>query len=783
MSQAAGLVSKIKISENAYKKFIKQEAATFAEELFISFWHKSATIYKLNYNKKLATLYVYAYYHYGSSETLQESLFYKAITKIIPFLDADSEGYCLTTLDCLSFSNFDVQLQIEKGIWKEQPFSTAERQAIYKETQKQFFNKIENVSDYTAFFNANRTFLDATVLKQFEILREEARIKTIKEGLHLATALQPLELFKGYFYNGTKFYHCNGRDAITYFENCNLQDLVETSYGLTDGNSIIIGNKQLIADPKSFKKLHKFYTTFYVTATNVYDEQLNEMEGADAKTFKLATYKREISNVYYGEDANHIYFLGKTISKEALGTFSFSNSLFYDEILLIGTKKIYLGATLLDEIDAPTYEKLRLENTAIYDIGKNTVAESTTYAGSMKAFISYGKDKNGEFFLFKPYVNAAEWCFVATSFGFKNNEVVVLRKNEAEFLEFYEKYKKEVAANALPFLNSILPENNLDSAAYFTQFQAFFESKHFDKLVEENKYVPDFLTKFNNYLHHCWQLYIHSNKKELHYLETGLRAYKKLAHHYIAELNPYIFHHLTCFSVVLKQHDYAVSYFLKAFYYGYSQFHLMLKDADLQALFHDPKIVDIKNWFEENEIAPYKETNDWRWYPNLYGYPQISALVFDLLEQLPDTIKQGAKHNYHQIDYVSYIMNTYLFFEYNDGTEEGAFLDEMLIKFAPYFNKYLQNTMDLSWQEHCAYFFYQDYAITNAKTHLVRLEYLFFKAHNEYGFNEMNEENLSDLVNRIQLKYQEASEADKGYIDQSKVMELLSNTDFVQKNN
>ncbi|PDS25128.1 restriction endonuclease subunit S domain-containing protein [Flavobacterium branchiophilum] len=784
MSQPVGIVSKIKLSEDAFKKFIKQEANAIAEELFDSFWHKASAIYLFQYNKKQQTLYAFVYYNYGNSELLQESAIYKALIKIEPFLNSDDEGYFFATLDSLNFGDFVTEKRIENGKWNDCNFPQKEINTIWKEARKRFFDKIEEVSDYATFFNENKTFIAKEILNHFEIIREKARIKTVKEALPKANSLNPIQIFKGYFYNGTQFYYCDGNSKITFFENIQLQDLEETSYGLTDGTHVIIGEKVINANPKTFKKFHKFYTTFYVTATEVYDEQLNEIKEADAKTFKLATYKREISNVYYGEDANNIYFLGKTICKEALGTFSFSNSLFYDEILLIGTKKIYLGATLLDEIDAPTYEKLRLENTAIYDIGKNTIAESTTYASNMKAYFSFGKDKNGPFVLFRPYITGASSYFVTTSFGFKNNEVVVLRKNEAEFLEFYEKYKKEVAANALPFLNSILPENNLDSAAYFNQFQAFFESKHFDKLVEENKYVPDFLTKFNNYLHHCWQLYSNSNKKDLHYLETGLRAYKKLAHHFIAELNPYIFHHLACFSVVLEQHDYAVSYYLKAFYYGYSQFHLMLQDADLQAISHDSKIVDIKTWFEEYEVAPYKETNDWRWYPNLNGYPQISALVLDLLDQLPDTIKQGAKHNYHQIDYVSYIMNTYLFFDLmNDGTEEGAFLDEMLVKFAPYFNKYLQNTMDLSWQEHCAYHFYRDYAITNAKSHLVRLEYLFYKAHNEYGFNGLTNDTVSDLLHRIHQKYAAASAEDKAYIDQSKVMELLSNTGFVQKNN
>ena len=53
--------------------------------------------------------------------------------------------------------------------------------------------------------------------------------------------------------------------------------------------------------------------------------------------------------------------------------------------------------------------------------------------------------------------------------------------------------------------------------------------------------------------------------------------------------------------------------------------------------------------------------------------------------------------------------------------------NELISKFEPYFNSFLQNTMDLSWQEHCAYLYYQNYTITNAKSHLVRLEYIFYK--------------------------------------------------------
>jgi hypothetical protein len=609
-------------------------------------------------------------------------------------------------------------------------------------------------------------------LKHFEIIREKARIKTVKEALPKANSLSPIQIFKGYFYNGTRFYHCDGRHAITYFENCNLQDLVETTYGLTDGNSIIIGNKQLNADPKTFKKFHKSYTTFYKTTTKVYDEKLNEIEEADARTFKFTTYKRDISNVYYGEDVNNIYFLGNSISKEALGTFSFSNSLFYDEVLLIGTKKMYLGATELDEIDASTYEKLRLENTAFYEIGKNKAREESTYASYMKEFFSFGKDKNGHFVLFRPYTTAASSYFVSTSFGFKNNEVVVLRKNEAEFLEFYEKYKTEVAANAMPLLFTLFPDDNATGSEFINQFNAIFDGNYFEQFMAEQAYSSKFLMTCNNYLHHCWQLY--SNTRDKNYLTTGLTHYKKIESQFIGELNPYIFHHLACFSVALNQLDEAVNYVIKAFYCGYLQFHLMLNDEDLKPIFHDKRFLEIKNWYETNVPTPYIENQDWRWHPNLTGFPQINPLVLELLEQLPESIKQGTKHNYQQIDYVSYLMKHFLFPDLSiDPTEQSNAYNAMLISFAPFFNKYLQNTIDLSWQEHCAYFFYQDYAITNAKTHLVRLEYLFYKAHNEYGINELNEDLIHDLLNRIALKYEEASEEDKGYIDNSKVLELV----------
>ena len=106
MSQPVGIVSKIKISEDAFKKFIKQEAKAIAEELFDSFWHKSSNIYLFQYNKKQQTLYAFVYYNYGNSELLQESSVFKALTKVEPYLNIEDEGYFFATLDSLNFGDF-----------------------------------------------------------------------------------------------------------------------------------------------------------------------------------------------------------------------------------------------------------------------------------------------------------------------------------------------------------------------------------------------------------------------------------------------------------------------------------------------------------------------------------------------------------------------------------------------------------------------------------------------------------------------------------------------------
>jgi hypothetical protein len=598
MSQPIGIISKIKISEKAYKRFLKQEAKEIANELFYTFWHKLSNIYLFQYNKKEEILYIFVYYNYGNAEFLKESTIYKAIERIEPFLDEKSEGYFFGTLDSINFENYITKKIIEKQKLIDYQFSQEELTDIGKEAYKKFFYKVNDISDYENFFDEHLSYIDKAIIKHFKILKEEARIKVAKEDLPKATPINPIQLFKGYFYNGSHFYYCDGIREIICFENIDLQNLTEVNYGLTDGKYMIIGNK---------------------------------VKKVDDKEFKEEICKKEI------------------------------------------------------------YEQSILSNT------------------------------------------------------------------------FYELIPDEYL------------ENSLD---YCIQFNTFLENPHFKNIYTQYKYNPLFLEHVNNYLSHCWSLYTTSNDmendKKRDYLIKGLEFYKKVENHYLAELNPFIFHHLTSICVALNYLDEAIKYFEKAFFYGYLQFHLMLTDENLKPIFNHKRFIELKNWFNENVQEPKVEYDNWRFIPNNTLFPYFNSKIVELLEKLPENCKQGNRHEVGSTDYLHYIMkNFFIWDKIKNPDDNDKTYNKLLDKFTPYFNRYLQKTIDLSWQEKCAYNFYKDYNIVNAKTDLASLEYFFFQAHYEYGIIKMDENHINELISKIKSKYQQASQEDKKYIKSSKILELL----------
>lgn len=771
MSQPVGIISKIKISDAGFKKFMRKEAVALGKEVFTSFWHKSANVYVLNYTKRTSTMYCFVYFNHGNAETLTASSFYQSLLRIEPFLDDDSEGYFLASLDSANISDFITENTIIDKKMVAHSFSEKDLKLINKEAQKNFFKKIEDVTDYSSIALQKPHLLNKSIRRHFSKFQDAARLKTMKDDLPQATPFQPMQLFKNYFYNGHSFYYCDGHEKITVFQNINLQLLEEKSYGLQDDKHIIIREKCIEENPKTFRMMHRAYTTYYKSATKVYDEDLEPIDEADPKSFKLM-------DSYFASDINYLY-LGKfKISIADLGEFYyFDEAVFFSDKMIIGTKQIWLSKDLLETIDAPTFQLFDFEPNKKFEVIKkrlDSISNRHNYFYRICETIKYGKDKHGDLFIFKS--NIPKECYKDITLK-KDVEAIVLRKTYSEFIEWFE----ILADETISYIESITSESFdsfFDKQKKENSFNHFNKwiNEYFDSHYQEIKHDSNFLIKVNNYLYNCWQEFEKSGKgifkkRDTAYLEKGLAFYETIKQDSIAELNPHIFHHLCCFCVALNRLDEAVNYFKSAFYYGYTEFELMTTDKDLAPILNDPKVKEIIDWFKQNVKHP-KTSRNWRWQANPNPFPRINNLMIDLLEKLPEDLNND---NSIGTDYVTTIMNNCFIWDISAETDEESLdYNKMIMKFQPYFNRYLQQNIKLSWQKDCAYHCYADYQMTSAFSHFTRLEYIFYQAHDEYGSKtDFNATEIENLVQKIKAKLDTATEEEIEIMKKSKVLELL----------
>ncbi|KIO77070.1 hypothetical protein TH53_11430 [Pedobacter lusitanus] len=272
------------------------------------------------------------YFHYGNSGYLKNCREWQLLKEIEPFLEEESSGYLIATLDSMNInSDFLYAFDIKDKKLEHHSFLPAELETIQKDVNKYFF-KYADTEFRMAFYN--QQVVDKKVVDGVLKLTEAHRIKNLKENLHLATKENPLELFFGYFYDGIEFYSKLYNAEKTVFPDINLQTLKEMPYGLSDGNYVIVRHNlvhdyylQTAGEP--FKKVSKSATVYYTSADTVYDEKLCPIKDSDGKSFRLRSE-------YLGEDKNYIYFLGELILKKRFrGISNQYNRLFQSEHFVV----------------------------------------------------------------------------------------------------------------------------------------------------------------------------------------------------------------------------------------------------------------------------------------------------------------------------------------------------------------------------------------------------------------------------------------------------------------
>nr|WP_294784185.1 hypothetical protein [uncultured Flavobacterium sp.] len=689
MSQPVGIIAKINISEDNYKKFLRKEAVSvMSQEIFESITEDGKDIFVFKYIKKENALYSFSYFHYGDRNFILSHPILSLFKNITSYLDDESKGYLIATRDSLNCSpdDFAYCASIQEKKWEEKPLTEEEIKSFGKDADKLFF---KNVDADMAFILPK--IVDKSIVKKVAQLQEHQRIKNLKNNLHTATLENPIQLFKGYFYNGQQFYHCSQLDGMIAFSEIDLQQLRQTVYGLCDDRGVIIGNKYIKTDPSKFKKWQKHEAVFYSSAERVYNESLEPYPNSDGASYKMISE-------HVGEDKNHIYFVGKQLLKTDIGLYKINDSgYFYRNILLYSKTKVYAGENLLPDIDASSFEIISPTAQGFCD--ENGLRDLAR-AGS-GCFMLHCKDKDGEFIIHnydtQKTLPIVERITVLAEYIAHTKQLLLSKKQEQK-RHYYPDYKSGT------------------EEIYYNDMNHWLATD-FDKKYNDWQYNMSFLITMNNYFYSCFQLYNKNGNKD--YLNTGAAVFEKIAK--TCFINPYIFHNTACIYAALGNEEKALQSVSAAFYYGYQEIELIWKDKDLKLLFNNK---DFKALKESYEI--YKAS-----------YPFINTYLLDKID--------GITESYYKNEFAGLILKRLQIPDFDwfiseisivPTLEDKAYYEKMVEKTDLFINDVLQQKINFTFKE--TYEIYREYKFLNARTHFKWLSYFFAQAHSEYPFNNIS---------------------------------------------
>lgn len=685
MSQPVGIIAKINISEDSYKKYVRQVAAdVLAGNVFDCIRGKNRDLYVFHYLKKENALYAFCFFNYGNSTFLLEHPILDMFKKITPYLDDDSKGYLIATCDSLNNTpeDFVYVACIENRKWKEQPLSVAQQEAYWKDADKYFFKKAEAGMEIVM-----PRVLDKGVIKKVKALGEKYRVQHLKDNLHTATIEKPLELFGGYFYNGRQFYCCMPGQDVVIFDHINLQELRQEPYGVRDNNGVIVGQTYLATDPAKFKVWHKNDTTFYSSAEAVYDYKLNPYPSSDGLSYKM------ISD-YIGEDKAYIYFTGEQLLKSEIGAYAINSSgYFFQNVLLYNKSQVRAGAIVLQNIDAASFEILS-PDALVFCKEHGLENPSGSYAG---CFILHCRDKDGELIIHNYDIHKTSITVERiTSLGdYVADTKVLLQDIGAQRLKnYYPQYKEGKESIYYEAMNSWLADG--------------FEDKW-----QTGQYNGSFLIAMNNYFYCCFQLYLQD--KDTTYLQAGVSLFEKISA--TCFINPAVFHNTACIYAALCNAEKALQSISAALHYGYEKISMVWEDQDLSLLFKNQDFLSLKAYYEANRNY----------------YPFINLPVLNKITTITDT--------YYKNSVAASMLNRFSIPDLPSFAAELVpeaqrdYYAEMKEKIAYFLNAALQQ-QSLYYKDNYAR--YKDYAFLNVRTHFFALQGFFNEAHRKYRSNDIH---------------------------------------------
>lgn len=726
MSQPVGIIAKIIVSEDNYKRYIRKTAGNLlGEYIFDCIKNHNRDYYIFRYLKKENALYAFFYFNYGDWQFLLNHPLLAMLKNIEPYLDDVSTGYLIANRDSLNYAqeDFPYAAKIENTKIVEQKLTEEELKEYWQDAQKHFFKYTE--TDFSLAIQTKQ-IVDKTIIRRVEKLQEQARIQNLRANLHTATIENPIELFNGYFYNGNVLYTCN-KATVTVFDNINLQELRQTTYGLCDNKGVIVNGKYLQTDPSKFKKHQKGEICYYSSAEAVYNQDVVLYTYSDGTTFRMLSE-------FVAEDREYIYFVAEQLPKENVGIYQVNDSgYFHNNILLYTPTQIRAGKKILEGIDAVSF---RIISQDAQDFIKlhNLANPSGVFAG---CFVLHCSDKDGELIIH----------------NYDINKTTVEVERISSLQEYEAKAKVLLAGMKTNARKHYYPEyKDGDHEDYYTQMSLWL-SENFEEKYKDRQYNLSFYIALNNYFYCCFQLYLKTGDK-LH-LQAGTALFEKIAP--TCFVNPYIFHNTAYLYAALSDVEKAVGSVSAAVYYGYEKIELIWNDTDLKNIFTHPDFITLRNYYEQTKTA----------------FPVINIPILDKIEAMPEGIDKK--------DMVVKVAQNFTIPDAPDFTatdklneEEKSYCNTLRCKVAHFINYLLQQ------QDHyydVRYNRFKDNEFLTIKTHLFALNHFFSAQHRAYGTRDISlclpiAEKIKSLIKKEEVEKQLLIEEIKAN-DINKIFQLV----------
>lgn len=355
MSEPCSFTALVRMAPEAFAAAMRSDAA---DDLAVAIAHSvsdgSKDVAVVRYLKKEASVLLLWYFWCPEPlEALLKSAVVAALLRLAAFKDVGGTDRAAVSDDANNFNQTGpkVGFRFMPGrVDRDDRFDPDEVEAFDHLQRQHFFRHLDRIERGNGQWFDDKRLLDPKLACKVAEVLEGRRRQIARESLPTATPLEPVRLFDKFHYNGLFVVHATPSMSVP-LPSVDPYALRQTKYGAADAEHVIVGRSVIETDPTRFKVLKNDSATFYATSDRVYNGELEAIDKADPKTFKLVGAYARDKKRWYDSRGMALDDVGDNARVDA-------TLYFLPWTLLLGDRSVYLGSQRL-QVDAGSCKLVR----------------------------------------------------------------------------------------------------------------------------------------------------------------------------------------------------------------------------------------------------------------------------------------------------------------------------------------------------------------------------------------------------------------------------------------